>query len=66
MVWAFTIDIRKMKLREENKPDSMQNERAQRDHRVETIQEMKDLKEICCSEAERTRGLRADDFLETN
>ena len=37
-------------------------EKAQRDDRVTTIQEVEGLKEICCSEAVTIQGLRADDF----
>ena len=37
-------------------------ERAQQDDRMITIQEMKELKEICCSEADRVEASRTDEF----
>ena len=64
IVSKSTTKIRSMKLREENKLGSMQNykifERAQRDDRIRTIPETEKFKETCCSEAERTQGLRAE------
>ena len=59
-----------MKVHEENNPGSMQNYKFVREvigmvALKLIIQEVKELKEICCSEAERTQGPRADDFSPT-
>ena len=55
------MEIRNMKLHEENKPCSVQDykgrEKAHRDARIENIEEL-GLNEICCSEAEGTPRIR--------
>ena len=41
-------------------------EKAPRDARINTVEDVEELTEVCCAKAERTREFREDDFPDTN